>query len=367
MKCFKTGIVYAMLLLLTGTYVQAEENPNTAIQYSVNKIPSDKEPDPSNSYFDLVVKPGETIELQAKIYNAQSEDIEVQQAAYTSFTNQNGEISYATKIDEKKLDESLKVKFSSIAQVGKTVIVPANNEQIVPLVIHVPKNAQNGVILGSWYFEQTDQNKDQKDNGISIKNKYSYAIGVKMTVNQEIPSPNLHLKSVKPSLNNYQKVINANIQNDQPAILSKLTIHASVTKKGSKKVLYENDKGTVTMAPNSNFDYPLFLGAEQLKAGEYTLHLKAKTADPKWPPKTWEWDKVFTISSEKAKKLNNQAINDEKPPISIWWYVAGGSSLLLVVIVLSFLVASRRYKRKLQLLINSEQIQQPKQDHTTEK
>lgn len=358
MKYLKIAVAaLAFAVLFIGHTASAEENEanaNSGVQYSVNKVKNEKEIDPESSYFDLQVKPGDELTIQAVIYNAEDKDINVQQEAYTTFTNSNGEISYTSALKPDEYDKSLKVKFSDIAKVDTENPQPvaANGEAKVSMTLKIPDDAKDGVILGSWYFEKKDQVKkdEQAASGISINNKYSYAIGVKITVDKEIEKPNLNLLGAAAGLNNYRKVVNVSIQNDQPAIVSKLTFDASVTKKGSKKVLYKNDKGEVTMAPNSHFDYPLFLGDQKFKPGKYTLHLTAKTSDSKWKAKSWSWDKDFTISSKQANKVNQKAINDPKPKLSIWWVVAAIGLSAIVIILLVYILVSRKYKKEIERL-----------------
>ena len=67
-----------------------------------------------------------------------------------------------------------------------------------------------------------------------------------------------------------------------PAITGKMTIEAKVTAKGKFDTLYENKLEGLTFAPNSNYKFPVFLGTDQFKAGEYTYRIKATTDDPKW-------------------------------------------------------------------------------------
>lgn len=91
------------------------------------------------------------------------------------------------------------------------------------------------------------------------------------------------------------------------------------------------------MAPNSNFQVPFFLGKEQLKSGEYSLHLKGTTTDAKWEAKSWVWIKDFTITKEEAAKLNKEAINDPEPEpnyLVYLLYVIIGLLVLLLLITL---------------------------------
>lgn len=337
-KLIALGLFIFSFVQVTATIAYAdsqnEMEKNSSIGYSVQKISPENELNSSSSFYDLSVKPGEEFTIEAKLVNPSDEEITIESQFFTTSTNQNGEISYTSEVE--KPDKSLKYKFSNIGEITasdiKTTISP-NSDKIISATITVPKDVPDGVILGSWYFEKLGQaEKDKDDEGIVIKNKYSYAMAVKLTVNKEIEEPNLNLLNVTVGLNNYRKVINANIQNNKPAIVSNIEISAEVMKKGTFDVLYKNNAKNMIMAPNSNFPFPIFLSEQQMKAGDYTLKMTAITDDPKWESKTWEWTKDFTITSDKVKKINDGAINDPEKPILWWLYGLILLGILLVIV-----------------------------------
>ncbi|MGO2890791.1 MAG: DUF916 and DUF3324 domain-containing protein [Enterococcus devriesei] len=355
-KSFFLILIGGLLVLLNRnliTYAEAsstispDQNPNAEILYSVLKVKSEKEIDDSASFFDLAAKPGETITIKARIFNASNEDIKVKSLPLTTFTTSNGEIAYSSSPPKGGFDVSLKKKFADIAKTSNSILVPKLGQVETSLQFTVPKDTPNGVILGSWYFEKSSQVNAKEKKGLTINNKYSYALAVKVTVNNEVTSPNLNLIEIKPSLKNYRKVINIEVQNDQPAIVSKLVFDAEVTEKGSDKVLYKNNKGEVTMAPNSNFSYPVFLGQEQLQPGKYTMHLKAKTTDPKWNSKSWKWEKDFQISSKQARTLNKTATSDPKQESNLYGIIIAVAILLVIIIVLIvWQIAKKKYQKR---------------------
>lgn len=349
--------ILCAFFLLSNQIVQASENKvnkehgNCGVQYSVNKIKSKYETDESHSYFDLHVKPGDQIVIESRIHNSYTNPIKIKQQALTTFTNDNGEISYTSKLKDDQFDKSLKIKFSEISQIDRKslLVVEPNSDKIVTMKINVPKDAQDGVILGSWYFEKENrENKDNKKEAIQIHNKYSYAIGVKLTVNKEIEKPNLNLLSVDTGLSNYHKAFKALIQNDRPAIISRLNINAKITKKDNKHVLFRSNRQDIIMAPNSNFNYPIMLGDKKLKPGEYTLYLQARTNDPKWQTKSWKWKKNFRVSAEESKNLNAKAINDNQQHLNLWWILLGTLLFVLILILLILYNKIRKYKQKLE-------------------
>lgn len=343
----------ALILAVSPSLAVHAEEEGESAGYSVAKVaPTSPQVDESSSFYDLKTTPGEEIKIQAEVTNHGSSDMKIKMGDYTTYTNANGEINYSSPLAKEKTDKSLKIPFSDIAKIegeGTETLSPGEKE-VVTMTINVPQDAPEGVILGSWYFEKEDEassdtkKEEKKKTGINIENRFAYAMAVKLTVQNEIATPNMNLLKVFPDLNNYQKVINATVQNDQPAIISNLNFTGEVTKKGSSNAVLTGQLKDRKMAPNSNFNVPFFLGKEPLKAGDYTLHLKATTTDSKWEKKTWEWTKDFTITREEANKLNEEAINDPEPEPNYLLYILIAVIALLVILLLVVLFRKKKEK-----------------------
>lgn len=340
-------ICLTLLQVVTGGMITYAEGQG---QYSIQKVsPASGEINAESSYYDLKMAPGETKTIEAKIFNKGSEEITVKDQVFSAFTNANGQIDYTKQAD--KYDKSLKIKMSDIAKVKASDInakVAPGGETTVSVDITVPQDAQTGVILGSWHFDKEGQVDDKgKKEGVTINSKYAYALAIKITVDKEVEKPNLNLLGISVGVVNYKKAFLAELQNDMPAITSKLTIEAKVTARGKFDTLYENKLEGLTFAPNSNYQFPVFLNTDQFKAGEYTYRIKATTDDPKWSSKTWEWNKDFTVLPEEAKKVNSQAINDPRPDkIPTWVFFAIGGLLLLILLLLFLFLLLRKRRKK---------------------
>ena len=348
-----------LLMLAVGNItipmVAEASNANTA-SYSVRKVPSKKdEIDPQASYFDLKLAPGQKKTIQTVIRNTGGGgDITVLSNVFTTFTNANGEIDYTQQAEE--YDSSLKIKMSDIAEVHASdikAVIPAGKEKTVSLDIEVPADAPEGVILGSWHFaEEETGEQTETGEGVTIDSKYAYALAIKITVQKEIDKPNMELKGITAGLVNYRKAFLAELQNDRPALLTKVRIEGSVSEKGKTEVLYSHTMPSVAFAPNSNFRFPVFLGGDQMKAGDYTYRIKAITDDPKagFTGQQWEWSMDFTVLPEDANRVNAEAINDPQPEktwldylLDYWWIIALIVGLLLF---LWFLLWRRRKKKR---------------------
>lgn len=320
------------------------KSPANNIGYSVQSIQSDKQVKASlkQSYFDLKLDAKEKETISVKIFNSSDKALKIRNAVYTASTNDNGQLEYAKELAKKNIDKSMKYPLASLTKLdsGSVVTVPAKGSKIVKATITMPKDSFNGVLLGSWYFEKVDNSTKETNNkkGISISNAYSYAIGIKILEKKTV-EPNMNLLSVKAGMRNYRKGVFPVFQNDKAVIIPKLTIKSEIMKKGSTNVLENTTLKNLSMAPNSNFKFPMLYDKGQLEAGDYTLKAVATSGK-----NTWKFNKNFTITNDDASKYNKDAIGDPQKATNPLWYVALGLGLAILVILIFFLI--KRYVDK---------------------
>lgn len=318
--------------------------PANNIGYSVQSIQSDKQVKASlkQSYFDLKLDAKEKETISVKIFNSSDKALKIRNAVYTASTNDNGQLEYAKELAKKNIDKSMKYPLASLTKLdsGSVVTVPAKGSKIVKATITMPKDSFNGVLLGSRYFEKVDNSTKETSNkkGISISNAYSYAIGIKILEKKTV-EPNMNLLSVKAGMRNYRKGVFPVFQNDKAVIIPKLTIKSEIMKKGSTDVLENTTLKNLSMAPNSNFKFPMLYDKGQLEAGDYTLKAVATSGK-----NTWKFNKNFTITNDDASKYNKDAIGDPQKATNPLWYVALGLGLAILVILIFLLI--KRYVDK---------------------
>ncbi|MHC5247487.1 DUF916 and DUF3324 domain-containing protein [Enterococcus sp. LJL90] len=368
------GILQLLILIcccffpfVTVTATSKEQS----VGYSVQKInPEGAQVSESSSYYDLLVTPGETRSIQARIQNSESAEITVHSDIFTTYTNANGEISYTDQAEE--YDKSLNFMVSDFTEIVASdidAVIPPQGSKEVTVMIQVPEDIPDGVYLGSWYFVKEGQEvTESSGEGISINNMYSYALAIKLTVNQEIAEPNLNLLNITTDLNNHRKVINANLQNDQPAVLSNLNVKAEVMKRDQFEILYENEISNLIMAPNSNYSFPIFYNDLPMTAGKYSMHIIATTTDQKWPEKTWEWTENFTITENEVRALTAGAINDpQSPEESLNWLLIFLLAILILLLIILLIILYHRKKRKEKLRKKRLQMKQKTKNKSARK
>ncbi|MCA1064834.1 DUF916 domain-containing protein (plasmid) [Rossellomorea sp. AcN35-11] len=142
-----------------------------------------------NSYYDLDVSPGDTIEMSLKAYNPTEGQIEISIAAGNGLTSQTADLL----IDEKKKVSSSYLLNKEFAikewiEVPKSVYVGPKETVILPVKLKVPSSASGGVYLGGIMLEtlyiNNEKNFNDEDDTISVKfdNLVRYNFGIKINV-----------------------------------------------------------------------------------------------------------------------------------------------------------------------------------------
>lgn len=340
-KISKLILLTVIFGFTTPIRTQAAEEGESA-GFSVRKItPEGQEVNPASSFYDLKVAPGQKLTIQAELANHSAASSRIMQAAYASSTNDNGEIDYSNPLNEADQDESLVIPFSTIATLKEDspLVLKPGERKTITMDIQVPDDAPDGVILGSWYFEKENDQPEMEDSGsgIAIDNHFAYALAVKLTVNQEIASPNLNFLGAAPELRNH--AIKAQIQNDQPAVVSNLSLEGTVTRKGDDEILSSSQIDNRIMAPNSNFFVTFPLEEQEWTAGEYTLRVDATTTDDKWNDQSWTWAEDFSITPQQIRELKETENDHAKP-------APNQNYLIAVAVVLAILAGVGIYLYK---------------------
>ncbi|EUJ29202.1 hypothetical protein MFLO_11485 [Listeria floridensis FSL S10-1187] len=319
------GIGFVILMSMTWLGF-AHDAAAAEMDFSVEAILDGHQAERGNTYFDLLVKPEETVMLAVRVSNHSDTAKEIGVYANTAVTNDNGVIEYAN--DNPKLDASLEHPFSSLVAVpSQRVTLVRNETKRIEIPVRLPKKAFSGTILGGLYFvDETDSGKVQdSDEGVQIHNRFSYTIGVVLRENERKVEPDLKLKSVKAGQKNGRNTIFIGVQNDKPEILRNLVLSGQIFREGGEKPLQTFRKENVQMAPNSLFNYGVSQENQAFQPGNYLLKLEGKANG-----KTWKFTKKFTISKDEAKRFNDQAVELEESGISPWLYALIGAGVLFV-------------------------------------
>lgn len=284
------------------------------------------------TYFDLKMEPGQEQEITLTVSNSSDKQTTIILSPNIATTNQNGVIDYSQT--KGKLDSTLKTPLSSVISKEQEVTLAPNETKQVPFTLKMPDKSFNGLLLGGFYVTKKEEAEDSKEaeKNVQIKNNYSYVIGIQLRESLEEVKAQLKMNQIKPALLNYRTAVTVNLQNTEATIIKEFDVHAKVRKKGNGTVLQEATKTEMSMAPNSNFDFPISWDNQSLEPGTYTLDMTAKSGENQW---TFEED--FTISAKESKTLNTDAVELEKKAPN-WTLI-----ILSVIAAMTLLVGGMLY------------------------
>lgn len=333
-----------ILILLVGLGFSPNVSKADTMAYSIKADIPENQIDKNKTYFDLKMTSGQKQEISLTVHNSGDKDTTVFVTPNNATTNQNGVIDYSE--EKEKKDSSLKIPLTSVISGKQEVKLKPGETKQVPFTLQMPETEYNGEILGGFYIQKKIESNDStKDESVQIRNQYSYVIGIRLNETDTPVAPKIKLNQIKPALQNYRTAVTANLQNTEAVIINDLDINASVTKQNSATVLHKTDKKGLSMAPNSNFDYPINWDNEPLDPGKYTVHIKAKSGE-----KDWSFDKNFEIKAEASTKLNKEAVDIVKPEPN--WILIIAIIVGVVIIVgglLVFLILKNEKKKRLEL------------------
>ncbi|MGX7265088.1 DUF916 and DUF3324 domain-containing protein [Enterococcus crotali] len=333
--------VTALVALIVGCFFFSHSASADTMAYSVKANIPENQIDKSKTYFDLKMTPGQKQDVSLTISNSSKEKVTIIITPNIAVTNQNGVIDYNQ--EKVKPDASLKTPITDIISDKQKVTLEPQETKDVVFTLQMPETPFDGTILGGFYVTKEATEKEEKDSeSVQIKNRYSYVIGIQLRENEQAVKPVLQLNDVKPTLQNYRTAISANLQNTQATIINDLEVEAKISKKGSTEVLYETTKKDMSMAPNSNFYFPIMMDNQPLKAGKYTLRLSAKDKT-----EAWKFEQDFDISPEDTKKLNKEAVDLVEEPTD--WLKIGlmiGGGVLALLVVVGFVIYRHKKKKK---------------------
>lgn len=335
-------VKHILVISLIGLFMCLSQASYAAgMSYSVKATIPENQLDKDKTYFDLLVKPGDTQDLELEIKNTSNETLKLYVEPQVATTNQNGELEYSVK--PKKYDSTLTNPITKMLSGKQAVTIDPMAEKKVTFKLKVPEKPFSGKIVGGFNVydqanEKEEKTKSKKDD-VQIKNLFSFVLGIKLQENENEVKPNLKLNDVKAGLFNYRTAITANIQNTKPGFVSDLTINAKIRKIGSKETLYKIEQSDIQMAPNSNFDLPISLENQEIVPGNYEINMTASSKQGKW-----RFDKKFNITNEEAEQFNEEAVEKEEKPNNnlMMIVIISASVVVLLLIVIIYLLWRRR-------------------------
>lgn len=324
------GVFVTIVTLFTQLHeVNAAKTANIAISpvYPSNQIRQ-------NGIFDLKVGPGQKQTIKLKVVNLSNDSQQVVIKTTNAYTSDAGVLS----IDQVKVvsEQKPSVKFNHLVAEKnrkRDFVIPANKTVEVPITFTTPVKTFPGVVVGGVLVQAKKTDNPLTHKGVGLKSKFAYTMAVVLKEDDKFAKPDLLLGKVSAGRFSDAIAIKSVIKNVKPAVVSGMTINATITEKKSAKVMGKTHKTGLSMAPNSSFRFTNNWAKKSIQPGDY--HYKAKISTEDGQKFLLETD--FTISVADVA-----VINDHNNPW-IKWAVA---LIALTIINLSVWFFSRRRRAK---------------------
>ncbi len=330
--------IVTICLVIAVTSCSAFAKTET-IDFSAKALLPDNQKNQGKSYFDLRMKPGQNQTIEVRVSNHSLKSMKIKIECNTAFTGSNGLIDYS---ENTKRDESMFIDISDIVKLEKNhIVIPASSSVNVPLHIRMPDESYNGILLGGVRISQVeDEQKLPDPKSIAIRNEYVYVIGLKLSQTNVVLKPELHLKYAKPILTNGHTAIAVNIQNAAAIDAQNIKLTVKIYKQGSDTPIRTVEKINISMAPNSNFDFPVEWQDQAIKPGKYRVDVMAESPDVHW-----EEEAYFEVSKEEASQVNEEAIVIVKT-CPVWLKTIAIIALCMVALAGSYWMGYSRRRKK---------------------
>ena len=290
----------------------------------------------SASYFDLNIEPGATETLTLTLQNAIDEPVKVAITPHTAYTNVNGVVEYGK--DAEELDSSLVHSLDELIEAPETIELAGNETRKVSLTLKMPEESFQGFLAGGLRLSEVKEDAEEEvseEEGLAIKNEFSYVVGVIVSNSRDTVQPDLALLDVFPDQLNYRNVISATLQNFTSTFVNRLEVEASVKRKGEDEVLYEASKEQMQMAPNSHFNFPISLNGDRFRSGDYVLEMTARSGEEEW-----SWTEEFTIKADEARSLNREDVTIDSSPN--WLLIGSAAFIVCLLAVIAYLILQNK-------------------------
>ena len=342
LKKYHLFILVAAVLavaLLTGA---AAATDDSGVGFYVKAVLPENQVNMEETYFDLKMNPGQEQDLKVQLINDGDEDIDLHVRTVSASTNINGVIDYKTPGVR---DETLKIPFSEISETtDEPISLPAGTVKEVSIKVTMPEDSFDGVILGGIVVEKIDDEQTLAEEGqaasmLTIKNAYSYVIGVVLRETDAVVTPDFEALSAQPELVAYYPGVSLGIRNREAAVAKNINMKVSVYPNSSGDAIIQTERNDVDMAPNSVMNFALMWDGK-IKDGSYVARVEMELND-----KTWHFKMPFDVSSSTASQINSEAAQlTEDGEMPLWaWVIIG---MLAAVITLVFVLIATTKKRR---------------------
>lgn len=257
--------IWIFLLFFFPSLGEAE-----GLDFSVRALPNDTQLGEQTGYFHLLVAPEEAQTLQVEVVNLSSKKQTIEMIPVDATTGANGGIQYTPEIKGKQWTTD-RVSFTEYVK-KQTIELKGKERKVIKIPLQAMKEEVSGSLLGGLVFQKKEKEKEETGKNTVI-NYFSIALAVQLQAKEQNEMPNFEIDEVRTGfVDGYLRVVETLSQTTNE-VLSHVTIHSSIKKKGASVNNYEKVLEDVSIAPNSKFE--IYLTDENqvktIKAGAYEI------------------------------------------------------------------------------------------------
>lgn len=340
------------------TVVHAEQESGIAV--SLEQPTAQRDDAQEVSYADVMTKPGDRTTLTFDIANQATHDITVDVSAGTAGTSANGAVIYGTQNWPDSRFAGLPARMEQyLKPTEPNVTVPAGTVRKTTVTLVTPDNGISGVMAGGVTFTAEGQADVNSQNAtMNFNTEVGYTVAVLNRTSSSILVPNLTIGKASARVIASEAAISMQLINNTQTFLNSLYMRVSIV--GPRGTYLQREASNMQMAPNSQFNYKVWAGEQDLPAGNYTVTavgyygredgLRYDAPNGKrYAYRTYS-KMNLTISDKTADKLHNQNAMLRK---SIFWqplfWVTIGVAVVLIVFFIWLLTRRRRVHYKFML------------------
>lgn len=336
-------LIASIILVFTFNSKTAFAATNV-VNYSISPELPDNQISKNIGYYDLKVAPGQKETIKFKINNNDTKNHTYKVSINRASTDANGVIDY----NDHNLapDSDLQYNIEKLVTYPKEVAVAANSSKEVAVNLKSPEGTIDGELLGGIFVQENNQINNSKKipKGVTLRNQYNYVLGLQLQQNNDAIKPDLKFVKAFENDNNGQVSVDAEVDNDVPRLEKQVDITSKVTRQNSQKIVLKSDKKSMSMAPNSDFYYPVNVNTvtgpsknKRLKPGKYTMYLDVKANNDK---NQWNLKRNFTVTNKQIAKINHKNPDRSKDI----WIILG--SILVLIVIAGFVIKYYRKNRQ---------------------
>lgn len=255
------------------------------------------------SYFDLLVKPGTSQDVQIQLENFENEPKTLALTPTTAFTNEAGKLDYSSSNHVPLAGPN----FREITSKQQVITLQPLEKRVVTFTIDLPKEKFDGVLLGGIQitWETTSSG--------TLQQEVAYTIGVMLREDETLPEPKLQLVDVTTANNQ----LAVQLKNPTGALISQYQMTGSLSK-GNQTITLAPQ--TISIAPQDAFTL-ILESKEKITAGNYTLKLNFSGEQ------SFDFQQAIQIEVADGELV----VEEREPMYQLLWLVP--VSLLLAIIV----------------------------------